>query len=484
MKRCSFVVILILSSYNVAADDINTGGPRVVREGEDALLTCVVMGSYRNDTVIWRKGPSEILSAGLNRVTNDKRISVLHDDGPSESKKKAVGGDVWVLLIKNVKPQDSDVYVCEVNSLPVIKSFHPLRIKSKNGTFYTNPSVTEERRATEDPIELSPPSIENDSEYHNFPLSATHDYTECCESFNVSSKCLGFCSIHNILDGTTGIDPESCENDFPSIIKCMADGRNHMPCCEKKQIPDLCQDMCRGEYTPFTDLLRSRISCAVHTVPGLECILEGVQNIPSEPKAVFVEPLNEKSLQISWLPPENLPETVKNYKINLTVLQSFDEDFLANSTATTISVTVPAEMNTTTINNLQPFTMYSIFVIAENEFGSSLPSSRKRALTLKNDMVNGGNTIAVIPKLPDVRGCCVSHGITHRLCLDKMCDPINADFTEVPDLMVCAPWANITFSCLANNIDHTPCCKSRGMPDVCLPFCDGTVKTINFNSFK
>lgn len=115
---------------------------------------------------------------------------------------------------------------------------------------------------------------------------------------------------------------------------------------------------------------------------------------------------------------------------------------------------------------------------------SSLPSSRKRALTLKNDMVNGGNTIAVIPKLPDVRGCCMSQGITHRLCLDKMCDPVNADFTEVPDLMVCAPWANITFSCLANNIDHTPCCKSRGMPDVCLPFCDGTVKTINFNSFK
>lgn len=484
MIRCSFVVILILSSYNVAADDINTGGPRVVEEGEDALLTCVVMGSYRNDTVIWRKGPSEILSAGLNRVTNDKRISVLHDNAPSDSKKKAVGGDVWVLLIKNVKPEDSDVYVCEVNSSPVIKSFHPLRIKSKNGTFYINPSVTEDRRAMEDTVELSPPSIGSDSEYHNFPPTVTHDYTDCCESFNVSSKCLGFCTIHNILDGTTGVEPEACENDFPSIIKCMADGRNHMPCCEKKKIPDLCQDMCRGEYTPFTDLLRSRISCAAHTIPGLECILEGIENIPSEPKAIFVEPLNEKSLQISWMPPENLPDTVKNYKINLTVLQSFDEDFLANSTATTISVTVPAEMNTTTINNLQPFTMYSVFVTAENEFGSSLPSSRKRALTLKNDMVNGGNTIAVIPKLPDVRGCCVSHGITHRLCLDKMCDPVNADFTEVPDLMVCAPWANITFSCLANNIDHTPCCKSRGMPEVCLPFCDGTVKTINFNSFK
>ncbi|KAL7051028.1 hypothetical protein ACKWTF_004301 [Chironomus riparius] len=480
--KCSFVVILILSNYNrhVVADDINTQGPRLVAEGDDALLTCVIMGAYRNDTVIWRKGPSKILSAGLNRVTNDKRISILHDDAQKDANRAQTDGDVWVLLIKNVKPEDSDVYVCEVNSEPPLKSFHPLRIKSKDGTFHVNPSITDEK----DPSDLSPPNIDSDSEYHNFPPSVTHDYTECCESFNVSTKCLGFCSIHNILDGTTGIEPEACENDFTNIIKCMADGRNHMPCCEKKKIPDLCQDMCRGEYTPFTDLLRSRISCAAHTIPGLECILEGVQKIPSAPKAVFVEPINEKSLQISWLQPEHLADTVKNYKINLTILQSFDEDYLANNTASTISVTVPAELNTTTINNLQPFTMYSVFVTSENEYGSSLPSTRKRALTLKNDMVNGGNSIAVIPKLPDVRGCCMSQGITHRLCLDKLCDPVNADFTEVPDLMVCAPWANITFSCLANNIDHTPCCKSRGMPEVCLPFCDGTVKTINFNSFK
>lgn len=241
--------------------------------------------------------------------------------------------------------------------------------------------------------------------------------------------------------------------------------------------------MCRGEYTPFTDYLKSRISCSAHTIPGLECILEGIQKIPSQPKSIFVEPLTEKSLQITWTLPENLPETVKNYKINVTVLHSFDQDYLANNTASTISVTVPSEMNNTIINNLQPFTMYSVVVTAENEFGSSLPSTRVRALTLENAITNT-NSIAVIPKLPDVRECCISHGVTHRTCLDKMCDPIKADFTEVPDLMVCAPWANITFTCLANNIDHTPCCKARGLPETCLQFCDGTVKAIDFNLFK
>lgn len=478
ITTCSLISLILT---HVVADQINTGGPSIVKEGDDALLTCVIMGPYRNDTVLWRKGPTEILSAGLNRVSNDKRISVLHDDAPS--KISTPGGDVWVLLIKAVKPEDTDVYVCEVNSDPVIKSFHTLRIKSKDGKFYRNPSVGE-TRDSKDSADLSPPKIDSDSEYHNFPPTITHDYTDCCESFNVTSKCMGFCTIHNIMDGTTGVEPEACENDFPSIIKCMADGRNHVPCCARKKIPDLCQDMCAGEYTPFTDYLKSRISCAAHTVAGLECILEGIQKIPSAPKDVFVEPLNEKSLKIEWSQPENLANTVKSYKVNVTILQSFDEDFLANSTATTISVSIPAEMNSTTVANLQPFTMYTVFVTAENEFGSSLASSRKRVLTFKNEMINGGNDIAVIPKLPDIKGCCTAKGVTHRTCLDKMCDPVNADLLTVPDLMVCAPWSNVTFSCMANNIDHTPCCKSRGLPDMCLSFCDGTVKTINFNLFK
>lgn len=58
-----------------------TGGPSVALEGTDALLTCVVSQAFTNDTVIWRKGPHEILSAGVNRVTNNKRINILHDDG-------------------------------------------------------------------------------------------------------------------------------------------------------------------------------------------------------------------------------------------------------------------------------------------------------------------------------------------------------------------------------------------------------------------
>lgn len=42
-------------------------------------------------------------------------------------KGKPSGGDVWVLLIQDTKPSDSNLYVCEVNTNPPVKSFHQLK---------------------------------------------------------------------------------------------------------------------------------------------------------------------------------------------------------------------------------------------------------------------------------------------------------------------------------------------------------------------
>lgn len=44
--------------------------------------------------------------------------------------KVANGGDVWVLVIRNSKPSDSGIYVCEVNSNPIVRSFHKLSGRS------------------------------------------------------------------------------------------------------------------------------------------------------------------------------------------------------------------------------------------------------------------------------------------------------------------------------------------------------------------
>lgn len=105
-----------------------------------------------------------------------------------------------------------------------------------NGAAVKSFNSTQQKSSGTDSTTTDIPSIEEST----IP-SITHDFTDCCQSLNVSTQCIGFCTIHNILDGTTGTEPEMCEKDFPNIVKCMADGRNHLPCCERKKIPDLCQ---------------------------------------------------------------------------------------------------------------------------------------------------------------------------------------------------------------------------------------------------
>ncbi|XP_037879473.1 Ig-like and fibronectin type-III domain-containing protein 2 [Glossina fuscipes] len=488
---------------------IGTGGPSLIYEGKDALLTCVVSENHYNNTVIWKKF-DKILTAGKVRVTSDSRISVLHDENPKGRLES--GGEVWVLLIKKLKISDTGSYVCELNSDPVLRSIHILMVKPfpyKNGNGNdTLAGVGTAAAASESSdVFLVPPPLEvADNRTFWRPTGVgpqiTHDFTECCERANVSQNCMGFCNVHNILDGTTGTDPEACEKDFPQIVRCMADGRNHVPCCVEKQIPDLCQDMCRGEYTPFTDLLRTRVSCVHHTLSGLQCILKGVQQIPSTPLDVSVSDVAETTVTVSWSPPKKLPHTVKHYNVTLTALHSFDQDSSdedieadniakhgkGNNEDISILRLVSSNETAVTVKNLKPLTMYTIMVTAANDYGSSLPSERLRIFThtsaLATEAKSGPVMKMEVPDLPDIRSCCEANGMTHRMCLDKMCDPQKTDLATLPDFMVCAPWSNITFTCLANNIDHTPCCRARGIPTACFPLCSGKISTLDFSLFK
>ena len=54
-------------------------------EGDDALLTCVVQ-HQNNLTLMWKRDTrdkvgTKILTANTARITSDKRISVIHEEG-------------------------------------------------------------------------------------------------------------------------------------------------------------------------------------------------------------------------------------------------------------------------------------------------------------------------------------------------------------------------------------------------------------------
>ncbi|XP_060866861.1 Ig-like and fibronectin type-III domain-containing protein 1 [Metopolophium dirhodum] len=453
-----------------------TAKPIHSKEGDSALMTCVVR-NLGDHTVLWKTENKDrqglkVLTAAESRITADRRFEVLHDKG----------GDVWVLSIKNVKFNDSGLYACEVNSDPVVRSFHSLSVLSGN---------------------LEPPPFENGTaayygkEDESEPIDIkNHNYTDCCVARNVSSGCLGFCNIQSILDGTTGQDPENCEPDFKSIVKCMADGRNHVPCCVQEGIPDICQDVCQGEYTPITDNIKTMVSCSPYTEQTLACIVEGIEILPSQPEDVQVDVNSSSMVFVTWDKPSANSASVKGYVVNVTMLRSFDgmktfPDNDGNSqsivTPHSIQVKVPGSEYEVKIDKLIPFTMYEITVVAVNKHGSSLPSTAIRSLTLNSDQKTSRRTNtdnSTLPPLPDIRSCCMKKGITHSACLDKLCDPSRSDVAEVTDLMICAPWASQTFSCLTNGIDHTPCCRARGLPPLCQNLCAGNLTQIDFSYFK
>lgn len=480
MKGCCFLLAALASVASAASSDglareRDASAPHPVHfyEGDDALITCVVRDAA-NNTVVWKHEEPDtrrwkVLTAAHDRVTLDHRIEVLHD----------AGGVVWVLNIKDVKPSDSGLYACEVNSNPVVRTYHKLKVLSS--------------------ALLPPESTHTQTEVAETTTapSTNHNYTSCCIASNVSKDCLGFCNIQSILDGNTGQDPENCESDFPAIVRCMADGRNHVPCCIEEGVPDICQDVCRGEYTMITDNIKTHFSCSAYTEKTLACIVEGIEILPGQPRDVEVDPLTDNSMGVSWNPPFENAATITDYIVNVTMLRAFDPSSIdsapSESQNSSQSITTPHSVqvrvkvtkggNSVIIHDLTPFTMYEITVTAKNIHGSSLPSNAIRSLTL----TPGQQKITVTasaPKLPDVKACCIEQGITHTTCLDKLCDIPKSALAEVTDLMICAPWARQTFTCLANGADHRACCRARGLPALCQDLCSGNVTQLDFNYFK
>ena len=239
--------------------------PVIKVEGDDALITCVVR-NQGNFTLMWKKAAknkmgNKILTANKERITSDERLRVMHEDG----------GQVYVLLVSNVTSKDAGMYICELNSDPVVRSFHELKVLS---AFLQPPVTTSESSALTGSTSSTKDSIEVWGYSTESPID--HDFTPCCAANNISTVCQGFCNLKSILDGNTGVNPADCEEEFPEIVSCMADGRNHMPCCMEAGIPEVCTDLCRGEYTVQTDNIKSLFSCSAFTAPTLACIAAGI----------------------------------------------------------------------------------------------------------------------------------------------------------------------------------------------------------------
>ena len=441
---------------------VEGGRPVLAAEGADALLTCVTRNLGEN-TLMWKYGSDkarmehanydlvhhatyftidfytlQLLSAGTIRVTPDKRISVIHDEG----------GDVFVLSISEVTMNDTGTYMCEVNTDPPTRSFHNLQgiiefvfnikmcqTSNSNNDRKSKISVLSRTalRAPSPPpnTSTSPSKLKGNSSTNVWGFSTerplySHDYTECCKGAGVRTRCLGFCSIDNIMEGAAGQNPSACEPDFKKIVRCMADGRNHVPCCKRAGVPDICRDMCYGEYNVHDDDARSHVACNTFTAPTLACIAEGINILPARPEELEVTRVTESDLTLEWKVPQTTTASRADMlKIRVNeVMEMLHDSIEQRETAEGKSnllktYRVSGASTAFNVTGLKPFTLYNISMIARNKNGESLPTYSLRVMT---HALNQGawrkqdaSGEVELPPLPDTRGCCLSKNITHKV---------------------------------------------------------------------
>ncbi|XP_076358950.1 Ig-like and fibronectin type-III domain-containing protein 2 [Tachypleus tridentatus] len=339
---------------------------------------------------------------------------------------------------------------------------------------------------------------------------------DCCVKNGVPSSCLSLCNFHDIILGYQP-EPGECMDYVKTIVSCLADGRDHMPCCVRENIPEICRSVCIGDYQISTVL--QHYTCVDYTISTLACVAEGIDILPGSPQNFAVNPLSSDKIEVTWTRPYQLIN-VNHYELNVTKLHSFDDlgyvivnevtfkhPFLKTDEllfdnrilkadtrgksvvsdqqegiSTSIHV-VNGNESTILLRNLQPQTMYELFLTAVNRYGRSLPTYSVRTLTLSPTSATRDAGNLLHPQLPDIPLCCKQQGVNVDHCLQYLCNPVFIENTNITQMVICAPFVNVTFKCMAGGVDHTSCCQHRGVPEICLEFCSGHVKSIDFRHF-
>ncbi|XP_052070427.1 Ig-like and fibronectin type-III domain-containing protein 2 [Mytilus californianus] len=178
---------------------------------------------------------------------------------------------------------------------------------------------------------------------------------ECCTNHNISDNCMSYCQTGNAFSS-----PDKCGNEFPTVVACASDGKNHSSCCQQAGVPRSCLPYCWGAVMdkdhPVAQL------CLSYTRMFVTCFTKGARTIPSMVTGFSAIDIQATHVVLSWMKPDqNCNESDCRY----------DVQWLSKGESNTIYA---LETTTANITNLQPETDYHITVSATNQYGSSLPS--------------------------------------------------------------------------------------------------------------
>lgn len=231
--------------------------------------------------------------------------------------------------------------------------------------------------------------------------SLGYNETMCCEKAGVQPTCLPLCDYHLKMKDLFKLSLFCAEpKTARSILRCLAGGRDHRPCCERRGIDAECFDLCNGMITFTSRDVAAK--CSKYDGKIFQCMAEGADTLPGMPLALHAANITATSIGIAWNRSlDELPVTdPTTYQIRYAPLPAnttipphpFDDKY---STKLNVSNT------RFTLTNLKPNTSYSIYVVSSNQYGNSAPSqvllvSTAATAGTSSESVNGSITAASI----------------------------------------------------------------------------------------
>lgn len=297
------------------------------------------------------------------------------------------------------------------------------------------------------------------------PAIPNLDVTDCCEKAGVEVCGLPLCRTNTSLtDLMTAVNNDKCmENNLVKILLCGQDGRNHVGCCMRRGVSDLCQALCdaRDAHIDLTSTTVDFSSCiGIPSFSIRECLMEGQVMLPSQPVDVSGVSLGD-GLMVVWKPPMENTNIVTGYRVQYRRKNK-------NETFSSTPV-LPSGTSFYQLGNLAIGYMYEARVMAISQYGASQPS-------YIIEIATGSYTKDTVFSNSTIKACCQKRNVSVECQNYCFADRFNT-FSHPDSIEPCFSELDIMYRCLAGEGNHSSCCQRVQVPDECLPLCQGQIVT-------
>ena len=179
-------------------------------------------------------------------------------------------------LIDGLKPGlKYEVFLTAVNNFGISRSSSRVIFKSKEP----------------EPIE--------DIELEQSDSTAGYNETACCVRAGIPDLCTPLCSYHmKITDGLHLGALCADHRTLRTLVRCLAGGRDHRPCCERRGVDARCLDVCIGTMNESPFVIGAK--CSKHSGKILQCMVEGSDTLPGIPEDLHATLVTKNSIHLQW----------------------------------------------------------------------------------------------------------------------------------------------------------------------------------------